>query len=72
MIKKLTILVLILVLSSCTIPYQAETSVNCPCLITNVSYSSSGYQIKANSISNQGEWIIFYTTEFHQLGDTIK
>lgn len=61
---------------SCTGKYGAETWVSCPCIvISNTSYNTSyfnGYLIKAKSSIEAYEYIEFYTTEYHNLGDTIK
>jgi hypothetical protein len=70
--KILFILTLSLLLFSCTFVESSDTEVNCPCQITQISAYNGGYEVKAKSIQNSGEWFTFRTTVYHQIGDKIE
>ena len=77
--KKLIILLLILCMSSCwtTDKWQANTSVVCPCIITQmvcteITDKETYCKIKAVSIEDDNEFIKYYVTPYYyKIGDTI-
>lgn len=68
--KKLLI-ILVVIISSCTGEYNTKTRVKCPCIVNKTQVTSNGYYIEADGTS-VGTSIGFFTTYKYNLGDTIK
>ena len=72
--KKLLLLTIIVLLSSCTYTYRAETDSICPCTVKTVSQVKSGryYVTFKDSDKENSSSFSFYTRHLYNIGDTIK
>jgi hypothetical protein len=72
--KKLLLLTIIVLLSSCTYTHRAETDSMCPCIVKTVSQLKTGlYHVTfKDSDKEHPSAFSFYTRHLYNIGDTIK
>lgn len=74
-IKKIFyLLIIFIVISSCTLNNKAHLGVECPYVVARIDKTDTNERIGVKSLDNEYEFFIFKTTSlnYYSLGDTIR